>query len=157
MSANPRPALFLQRFFDPELQPKVESREELEEKEIERISAALSVVIITGSIPRRLGGDASDEELALDKKRAKRVGHALAQALRGWTKKQAQLSGNGDLRRIAAQLEWPEWRQAHEVEIRNRLNLVATWGILRSEERWAKSAVVKLENELNWVGYALRD
>lgn len=153
-----RKPLFLQRYFDPELKPRAASREELETAEVERISRALSVVLLAGSIPRRLGGDASSEDLALDKKRAKRSAHALNQAMRGWVKKAFSLdTPSQEIRKEAAQIDWVQWREAHIIEVHNRLLLIATWGILNNEERWAKSAVVRLENELSWIGYALRD
>jgi hypothetical protein len=55
--------------------------------EAARIARALALVRVTGSIPRRLGIDATDEELAIDKKRARRTAWALQQSLGCWGKK----------------------------------------------------------------------
>ena len=46
--------------------------------------------------------------------------------------------------------------EAHLTEVK-RGSVIVTWSLRHDEERWAKSAVVRLENELKWVGYAMRD
>lgn len=149
---------FLARFYDSELRlPKIESREALESAEVERLARSLAVVLMTGSIPRRLGGDATSEELAIDKKRAKRVGHAINQSLKGWIRKTPVLPLDAKIRQEGAQLDWKIWHEAHVAEVANQLRLISTWAIQNDEERWAKSAVVRLENELNWISYAMRD
>lgn len=149
---------FLARYYDAALDPpKVKDSAELERAEIERLSRALSVVVIAGSIPRRLGGDATDEDLALDTKRARRVGHALNGAIKGWTKKSPPLPVSDEIRREGAQIDWDVWRETHLTTINNQLRCLATWAIQNQQESWGKSAVVRLENEINWVTYALRD
>lgn len=85
------------------------------------------------------------------------MGHALTQSLKGWTKRPPPLKSDDGLRRESAQLDWVTWREAHLTEIQNRLCYVATWAINSEEDRWGRSVVVKLENEINWVTYALRD
>lgn len=148
---------FLSRYFDPALTPpKVSSREELEQREVDRLTRALAVVIMAGSIPRRLGGDASDDELAKDKKRARRAGHALSQALKGWSKKY-DLPLDDKIRMEGAQIKWDDWLTVHVTKIQDELRCLATWAVLNNEERWGRSAVVNLENEINWLTYALRD
>lgn len=147
----------LTMYFDAALAPRAGSREELEQVEVERLARALAVVLNAGAIPRRLGGDADDAALALDKKRAKRVAHALSGSLRGWTKKKAQLPNDDSIRREGAQLDWTKWIDAHLVETQNRLRFLVTWGVLNDQERWAKSVVVRMENEIRWLTYAMRD
>lgn len=149
---------FLARFYDPELDVSpIESREELDRRQIERVSRALSVVIIAGMTPRRLGGDATDEELALDKKRARRAGHALGQSLKQWTKRKQNLPNDDGVRMEGAQINWESWAEAHISELQQQLRCVTTYALRSNEERWGKSAVVRLENELKWLQIALRD
>lgn len=149
---------FLAQHYDPELNlDAIGSREELETRQIARINRALSVTLLAGTTPRRLGGDATDEELAVDKKRARRCGHALGQSLKQWTKRKQDLPLDDSVRREGAQIKWTEWAEAHCVDIKNQLRCVATYAIRSDQERWGKSAVVRLENELKWLEFALRD
>lgn len=153
-------ASYLARHFDPALTDLGEgfgSREELEAHQVERIKRALSVVIICGSIPRRLGADASPEELSLDKKRARRAAHALKQSLHSWKKRPGELPLTDEVRMDGAQLQWKSWIEAHDTNIANQLRIVSTYAITNGEEDWGKSAVVRLENESNWINYAFRD
>lgn len=61
-------------------------------------------------VPRRLGGDATDKELADDKRTARRVKHRLEVALEDWS------NGPGKVRAVAdgsgARLVWSEWWEA---------------------------------------------
>lgn len=151
-------ASYLARHFDPALEvPPAGSRAELEAAQIDRLRRSLSVIIICGSIPRRLGGDATPEELALDKKRARRVAHALNQSLKGWTKKKTELPADDQIRQEGAQIIWETWGEAHLADLGTHLRILATWAVTHGEEAWGKSAVVKLENEINWLSYALRE
>lgn len=149
---------FLQRFFDPALEPPaVESSESLENHQIDRLARSQSVVILAGAIPRRLGAEATDIELALDRKRAKRMAHALGQSLKGWTKKNVPLPLTDELRMEGAQVVWESWASDHLVAIQAELRTLATWAVLHEQEKWGRSCVVRLENERNWVEHAMRD
>lgn len=149
---------YLARHFDPALDVGgVGSREILEGEQVERIKRALSVILVCGSIPRRLGGDATPEELALDKKRARRTAHALKQSLHSWRKRPGELPIDDQVRTEGAQMKWEPWGEAHTMTLNNQLRVVSTYAITSGEEDWGKSAVVRLENEVNWISYALRD
>lgn len=149
---------YLERWYDAELAlPEGATPATLTAGEVARIGRALSIVVVAGTIPRRLGGDADDDQLALDRKRARRTGHALRQALGGWVKRVPQLQLDDEIRRLGAQLDWESFGTSHRNEIKARLALCATFAIQANEKRWGKSAVVNLENELNWFTYALRD
>lgn len=149
---------YLERWYDPELVlPEDLTPVSLAAGEVSRIGRALSIVVVAGTIPRRLGGDASDEELALDRKRARRAGHALRQALVGWVKRVPQLQLDDEIRRLGAQLDWESFGTEHRNVLKSRLCLCATFAIREDEKRWGKSAVVNLENEMNWFTYAMRD
>jgi len=149
---------YLERYFDTGLElPEAISRDSLVSSEIARITSAMTLVYVVGSIPRRLGGEATDAELALDKKRSKRVGWALEQALVGWTKKRVPYQVTAEIQREGAQLEWTTFVPAHLTQLNSELCLVATWAIQNDEARWGRSAVVNLENEIRWLTYAMRD
>jgi hypothetical protein len=157
MSAVPRRE-YLARYFDSGLKlPKTLNKEKIEFKQVDRISRALSVVLVAGSTPRRLGADATNQELALDKKRARRMAAALAQSLKGWTMHKPVHDNEEQVRREGARILWDSWLIKHSSDVQDALRLAATWAILNDEERWGRSCVVKLENELNWTDYALRD
>ena len=149
---------FLGRYFDAEaVLPDGLTAESIAEEEIERISRRLAVVIAAGSHPRRLGGDASSDELALDKRRARRVAHALKQALFAWTDgRWAELPDSEETRQEGSQIDWLLWGEAHDAEINERLRVVATWSMSQGQEAWGKHGVVLLENERDWINYALR-
>jgi hypothetical protein len=149
---------YLEQYHDAELElPEIPGRETLEAAEVERISRALAVVLYTSTIPRRLGGDATDQDLIMDKKHARRAAHALRQSLLGWTKKVVMPTIDDEIRREGAQLMWVPFRDAHLAEVQIRLRVVATWAVRSGDARWGKSAVTNLSNELRWVEYALRD
>lgn len=148
---------YLGQHFDASLDVDgIGSREDLNRRQVERLKRSLAVVLITGSIPRRLGGDAMPEELALDKKRARRVAHALKQALSGWAKRY-DLPLDDSIRQEGAQMNWESWQPAFLADLSTQVRCVATWAMKNDEEDWGKSAVVRLENERNWITYALRD
>jgi hypothetical protein len=150
---------YLSQYFDPGLTPPEGiTRAELENIQVARISQALVIVAYAGSIPRRLGKGANDRELATDKKRARRVAHALEQALDPWCRKKPKLpTDNDDLRIEGAQLIWRNWYEVYMSALDGQAKLLATWAILNQQERWGRSAVVKFNNEKNWVSYAMRD
>lgn len=149
---------YLARYFDSGLKlPRNLNRDRIEFKQIDRISRALSVVLVAGSTPRRLGQDATRHELALDKKRARRMAAALQQSLKGWSVHPNIFNTDEQVRREGARILWDSWLIKHSTDIQEELRIVATWAILHDEERWGRSCVVKLENELAWTDYALRD
>lgn len=148
---------FLERYFDPELEPPTTTMKELEAAQVVRLGRALVVVIHAGSVPRRLGGEASDIDLAMDKKRARRVSHAVKQSLHGWQKTGYKLPSDDELRVEGAQLIWATWYEAYMTTMLNETRLLVTWSIRNDQRRWGRSAVVRFENERNWVSYAMRD
>jgi hypothetical protein len=150
-------ASYLGQHFDAGLDVTgIRSREELEERQVDRLKLALATVLITSSIPRRLGADATSEELALDKKRARRTAHALQKSLSAWTKRM-ELPMDDEIRAQGAQMNWTPWREAFLANLADQVRSVATWSVTHGEESWGKSAIVRLTNEQNWVTYALRD
>lgn len=149
---------YLGRFYDPALElPDYLDRRVITERELDRIQRAFSIVWITSQIPRRLGGDAGRDELALDKKRAKRVMHALVQSYKGWQTREPKRLESEEIRIAGANLQWEAFGPAHHTSVLARMRLVATYAIKADDHKWGRSAVTRLENEIRWVSYALRD
>lgn len=147
---------FLERYYDPKLEPPETTIKELEDAQVARLTRALVVVMYTGSIPRRLGGDATGPELAADKKRSRRVAHAIKQSLHGWQKSGYKLPEGEELRIEGTQIIWHDWYGAYLTDLASQTTLLVTWSIRNEERRWGRSAVVRFENERNWIIYAMR-
>jgi hypothetical protein len=124
--------------------------------EIERINKLFNIAKAAQTIPRRLGTEASSLELMIDKQRARRVEHTAKQLLRDWKAQPAEL----EVVREAAVVDWMRWWADHRVFLINRQAYIATWchkyGDDNGDIRWCKSAIVRLNNEVKWLTYALR-
>jgi hypothetical protein len=148
---------YLENWYDSGIAlPSYLDRKIITDHEIERLTRVFSIVRITGSIVGRLGPDAGAEELALDKRRSRRVSHALEQSLRGWQVRKPKVQMTEEIRLTAIHLNWEAFGPAHLTSIEGRLRLVATWAMRTDDTRWGRTAVVKLENEYKWCEYALR-
>jgi hypothetical protein len=148
---------YLAHWYDPELKvADTETVDDITKAEIERLVKLLAVAQAAGSIPRRLGGDASPTDLALDKRRAKRIGHVAAQLLGSWSGK-TKLPPAPAVTREAATVDWKQWWAEHRIWLMNRQRYIATWCLkYEADAKWCKSALVKLNNELLWLEHALR-
>jgi len=148
---------FLQQFLDPSLRvSRSDTPDKLAVKETDRLQELFAVAMAARDIPRRLGADASDEELAEDKRRCRRIAHVAEQSLISWgaeVKPQASAS----ISKAAAQVVWKRWWEEHRTYLDGRMRYIATWTYKTGEhEAWAKTALVKLANEYRWLEYALR-
>lgn len=146
---------YLAQWYDPGQKLREgDNPETITREERERLTKLLEVCRMAQRIPRRVGNDATSDELALDRKTAKRIAHVAEQCLSAWG---GPLALVGDVNREAAQVKWRRWWDDHQVWLTNRTKYVATWGEFHGETRWAKSAVVRLANERRWLEYALRE
>jgi|SRR5215471_515740 len=134
--------------------PGDETKTKITSEEVERLSKLLSVAQAAELMTRRVGPDATDAELTADKKRCRRIAHVATKLLGSWGCKRPQ---KFDVAREAAIVDWPRWWQDHKIWLDNRRRYVATWSQKGGDERWAKSALVRLTNESSWIEYALRD
>lgn len=152
---------FLLAYIDPAMEvPATETQEHINKVETERVVSMLTIAITAQDMPRRLGTEATPEELAADKSRNKRVAHVATQLLKGW---QPGMNGNKpteNVRREAASVDWKKWLIEHETFLINRCRYVATWQHKYGDDlslHWAKAAVTRLENEGKWLKYAVRE
>jgi hypothetical protein len=148
---------FLAAYYDPGVAIRDENPVEIERGERERLLTLYVVAQAASQIPRRIGGDAELIELREDKKRCRRVAHVARQCLEAWGGETTKAVPK-DVRKEAAQVVWDKWWEAHQVVLRTRLTYIANWGLVQDADtqRWAKGAVQRLQNELNWLNYALR-
>lgn len=108
--------------------PKWTAQKQID-SEIERLSHAVVVASTAASVPRRLGGDATAEQLAADKKLAKSLAYRLRDALRLWR----LLDGKGYEEptldpaavRLGASVEWEAWSEKWIEDLRRRRAKVA--------------------------------
>lgn len=149
---------FLARHWDPGLKVGDERVSDFEHAERERLAQLLAVANAAAEVPRRLGPDASEAELSSDRRRCKRIAHVAAQCLIAWTGKPVTVK---KIDRDAVQVRWSLWWEEHQTYLLSRRRYISTWALVpgrnKKDVRWAKSAVVRLDNEQQWLEYAFRD
>ena len=148
---------YLAAYYDPGIGVRAENPVEIVRVERERLYTLYFVALAASQIPKRIGGEATQEELRADKKRCHRIAHVARMSFGRWG---GELAGKKepDLKKEAAQIDWDKWWEAHQVALRNRITALANWGLAQDKEgqKWTKSAVQRLENELSWLTYAMR-
>ena len=149
----------LHDFYDPQLEVDITRKPaELEQEEIARIQNSAVLIMFTMSVPRRLGEDASEGDLANDKRRCKRILHVLRAAMKQWAKVEEpkwRKPTAGD-EKAGVSLDWDTWYAEQDTYLQNRRIYIATYGLARGEKSWANSAVSRLTNEISWLKYAMR-
>lgn len=145
--------MILTAYYDPKLKLNGAEPAAITKQERVRISCTIKIVQTAQAIPRRLGPEASTQDMSDDRRRCRRVVHALQQPLEAW----GGFVDTGDLSAEAAQLDWEKWAGEEQTYLHNRMRLVATLGINFPEHlTWAKQAFTRLQNEARWVQHALR-
>jgi hypothetical protein len=152
---------YLAQWVDPTLEVNLrDTVKKIEKEEVDRLLHLFKLAAEAGQISRRLGSDATGEELSIDKKRCRRIAHVATQCIVAWTDKEnINLAGGSDVKQEAAVIDWPRWWDEHQVWILQRQRYIATWADKKKDDLdlWCKSAMVKLNNEMLWLSYALRD
>jgi hypothetical protein len=149
---------YLERYLDPALKiPEGTTKASITREEVARLNKLHAVARAAEEVPRRLGAEADGDDLAADKRRCKRIAHVAAQCIASWGGKvSAKLPS--DVTKEAATVDWHKYSAEQQVWLTNRMRFIATWqSVTNGDARWAKSAIVKLNNELVWLQYALRD
>lgn len=153
--------MFLEQFFDPacEVDLTLDSAS-LARDELARIQTQACRILVAAEIPRRLGGDATSDELALDKKRCKRVLHVLRQQLIAWSEKDAnkiEFRPITEADRVeGASMIWADWWRDQQEYLTTRRLYIATWALKKPDTAFGKKAVTRLSNEISHTGYAMR-
>jgi hypothetical protein len=79
------------------------------EANIRRLERGVTQCLEVLDVPRRLGGDATDKELADDKRLARRIKHRLVGALDDWNALVDGDAAGAPPDGTGARLLWPEW------------------------------------------------
>lgn len=125
-------------------------------QETERLSRLYTIALTAIEIPRRVGGEATREELAADKRVCRRIAHVAMQLAKDWSNRKT-VTPASDVTIEAAQVIWPVWWEEHQVFLQHRIGYVVTWGTnFGAPEKWIKSAAVRFQNEKRWLQYAMR-
>lgn len=149
---------FIAEYLDTALHIKEGETKTMHERvERERLTAAIAIARAAQDIPRRLGEDATETELAADKRTAKRIAYALDQCLKAWGGPVMLTMKKEEIQRQGAQVDWNVWWADQQAYINQRMRYVVTWQHKHAGDlRWTKSSVVRFRNELRWVQHALR-
>lgn len=151
---------YLDEFYDEALDTSGATKESIQSEEIERLG---SFTVLAGLIvrhPKRLGGDATREELAADNKRANRTRHTASQFLWAWLgvgEGYTYPEADEEMQREAAQLDWQNWYDEYKVHLIGRIRYVATFAKKSGDITWGNKAVLRLQNEMDGMKYSMRD
>lgn len=145
----------LDEYYDPAVEVDTAMTEEEKVRQAtKRLESDLAVARVAAGIPRRVN-EGTREELALDKRRSRRIAHALSQCLLIWGGKEREPTK--EEQQAGAQVDWPRWLEERRPLMLAELRQVATWAKKTDNLRFGKSAVVRLKQELEWLEYAMRD
>jgi hypothetical protein len=109
------------------------------------------------AMPRRLGADATSDELAMDKKTAKRLAHCFRQSLQAWEGKEGAKGARGkEARRLAATVRWDRLAEDRRQYLLSRFAPYATLALDTDQKRWGYHILTLLNTELGWIDYAMR-
>lgn len=146
---------YLEEFWDPSTTVSPDDTQlSIALEEIDRLQTLDAVCRCASEMKRRLGSDAEREELARDKRLARRLCHVFAKSLAAWTGSAIEITQ--DHRSKAAVLDWPALTEEIKADLIVRRRYIASWGKLTDNERIAKTYVVRISNELRDIDYALR-
>lgn len=131
--------------------PKDLTYEDVRADEVARLQELFSLGTLAAAHPRRLGGDASREELARDKRVSRRMAHVAVLCLRNW----GEAPGEPDpsLTPRAAQMDWDKWTEQRIAWLNTRVVYLVTWA---SRLEGASKLVNQLEHRIAMEVSALR-
>jgi hypothetical protein len=119
------------------------------EQNMSRLARGIAQCQEVCDVPRRLGGDATDKELADDKRTARRVGYRLMRAQEVWRKGAGSFKGSVATAvpdGSGARLIWSDWWEAWREQ--------ATELRQQADERWQQHAI---DRELEGIASVLGD
>lgn len=151
-TANPRP--YAAPYYDPDLPGWTAEQVSTALREhYDSICFWAMAFKVTAEIPRRLGGDATADQLALDKKGARRLHSLYCKMDEYWRKTTSELAGLPDApgaehRKRGAQVDIPTWVQDRMVEVA-ALRIKVTTSLVRLDEHKTANVIVnRLSQEL---------
>ncbi len=150
---------FLDEYVDEELEVDEGWKSEDEQaRQVGRLSRCVAVILVAHSMPRRLGGGASDEELRADKLMARRVGSRLSNSLTVWAGGALDVSDDAqvpEVKQEGAQIEWSKWWAEHRRKVEVEIYRVATTCRKLGHKREGNVMVNRLLNEIKTLDEVL--
>lgn len=144
---------YIERWADPALEPDFEWTPVNEQiAQLLRLENDYRVVEYCKGMKRRLGQDASREELAVDKKIARRALARLRQSYINQGGNAAHLEQTKfteEQKRQGAQMDWDTWWLNHVYEMREALRRIATNGKATSHIQATNKLLARIEWELH--------
>lgn len=122
----------------------------------ERISNLALMASHAAEVPRRLGQDATPEELRVDKLISRRVYTRAMSSLINWGTQEVDQGQSAaeleELHRAGAQVIWSKWWEEYRAQMEQELRLVATTALKTGHLKAGNSFCNRLLNELNIMG-----
>jgi hypothetical protein len=145
----------LDTYYNPDLEIDKSMTPEVRDKiEIDRCLADWSRAALAAAIPRRVE-NGTREELALDKKRSRRMQHVAAQCIGMWGG-DIPTEPDDALAKEGAQVLWVPWWEERDALLLTRMTYAATWAKKTNQLQYGKSALQHFINERDWYRYAIR-
>lgn len=139
------------------------SPDAVDESEIKRLIAASMMALAASRTPRRLGGEATREELSLDKTVSRIVGNAYLGLLHlygagtgDWQKLRENATRNEEARSAGAQVQWQPWLDDQIIWLEQAIRRVAACALKTNNIEWGNKAVYRLERERDLLARARR-
>lgn len=140
------------------------SPDSIEAQELPRLMADAMMALAAVGHPRRLGGDASREELARDKRISRKIANAYLVVLRfygagrgDWRELIKRAAQDDEARVAGAQVRWVDWVPERLRWLEQRIGRVAAYALKRDEMTWGNHAVFRLERERELLDLAARE
>jgi len=129
------------------------------QEQANRLMRASIIAREASEFKRRRGADAEREDLASDKKMAKRVAAATRQIAEQWGAEAEDFdeyatAHHEELMRLAAQIDWPKYVEETKTYTQKNLALVATTAIRNGENKIGNKFANRLLNEANIINNA---
>lgn len=158
---------YLDAYIDPDADLPDLTLEGVAEHEARRLQVLAQAAEVASSMPRRLYG-ADRHELALDKRRSRRVRHAAMQAQSAWlteiqvgrlvvqrVKPSKKSEAWQEIMGIAARVDWEHYAAEQAAELTDRARIVVSWAVEVGDTKFANRALSRFQAEIERVSMAV--
>lgn len=151
---------YSEEFFDEEARfpEHWQGRDIIAIEQFYRLSATVQAAEMSLNMSRRLGGDATREELAADKRSARRVAHYCRQFAGAWLTEVPDTAippvpknhrMHKSIRKLASVVEWDAFADALESELLDQCRLIVSWAYENDDKKFANRAASRLLKEID--------
>jgi hypothetical protein len=119
-------------------------------RQVERLAPAIAVMELVRDHPGRIPESSGREVRRADKLNAKRVQSRLLSQLRRWDGNEEEIQRykeDPEVKRQAAQLQWPQWWVDHKTRLTACMRHIATHAKATANARQGNAMVNNLSNE----------